>query len=111
MSKYYLSDSNSATDQSVAQSSSTDYAILMNQTQVRFFKSGNHKGNLNHGLSMDTNMKTSNLQSVAKTKFQSLGTAFTKFFSGDNPGGTSANNNAFAYMAANTNHNILPSWV
>lgn len=101
MSKFYLSKSNSSTDQSTAQASSTDYAILLNSSQVRFFKNGTHIKNLNYdGYSQPT-----------KSKFSSLGTAFTKFFSGDNPGGTSANNNAFAYMTANTNHNILPSWV
>lgn len=104
MSKYYLSDSNSATDQSVAQSMSErdpGYAILLNSSQVRFFKNGTHIKNLNWsgGYSQPT-----------KSKFSSLGTAFTKFFSGDNPGGTSASNNAFSYMSANKNDAVVGGW-
>ena len=103
MPKYYLNDSNSEEDQRIAESQSTDYAIIMNSSQVRFFKNGNHIDNFNWN---------NNYSQPTKSKFSNLGTKFTRFFSGDNANPDS-NNNAFAYMKANiqnfTNNSGL-SW-
>ena len=95
MPKFYLSKSNSSTDQSTAQASSTDYAILLNSSQVRFFKNGTHIKNLNYG----------GYSQPTKSQFSGLGSEFTKFFSGDNANPVvTANTNAFAYMRANANN-------
>ena len=93
MPKYYYSKSNSSQDEQEALSS--NYAIIMNGSQVRFFKDKNHKINLNKsgGPAMPTKSGLSSL----------LGNDFNKFFSGDAPAGTSTSNNAIAYLNANKN--------
>lgn len=90
MPKFYLSKSNSQADQNEAQTSSTDYAILLNGSQARFFKNGTHIKNLNY----------SGYQQPTQNTFERLGASFKRFFSG-NTANTDMNNNAFAYMNAN----------
>ena len=94
MPKYYYSKSNSSVDEQEALSS--NYAIIMNGSQVRFFKNQDHKVNLNKsgGPAMPTKSGLSSLLG---------GTNFNNFFSGDAPAGTSTSNNAIAYLNANKN--------
>ena len=94
MPKYYLRKGNGETDQNIAEAPTTDYAILMNSSQVRFFKDGHHIINLNwSGTPMPLPAK-----SIFANK---LSTNFNKFFNGDSPAGTGVTNNAFAYMRSN----------
>ena len=91
MPKFYLSKSNSQADQNEAQTSSTNYAILLNGSQARFFKNGAHIKNLNY---------SGGYQQPTQNTFEHLGTAFKRFFSGNNAN-PDINNNAFAYMNSN----------
>ena len=103
MPKYYYSKTNTTQDEQEALGvwntgeghDNRGYGIIMNSSQVRFFKDGQHKANLNKsgGPTMPTKSGLSSL----------LGEGFNKFFSGDAPAGTSNTNNAIAYLNANKN--------
>ena len=82
MPKFYLSKSND--DQTAL---SSEYAITLNGSQVKFFKNNSNIKNLSGGSYSQP------VQSLSA--FTQLGNAFTKYFSGDN---------AFAYMRSNANN-------
>lgn len=84
--KFYLSKTNDTN-----QASQSERAIILNGSQVKFYRNNDNVKNLNGSYAEPT-----------KSQFINLGTGFTKFFSGNNPGADNANTNAFAYMKANT---------
>ena len=99
MPKYYYSKTNTTQDEQEALGVNSNdhlgYGIIMNGSQVRFFKDGQHKVNLNKSGNI---LMPSGLSSLLGNDNN-----FNKFFNGDKPAGDSNTNNAIAYLNANKN--------